>query len=172
MKSSEIFEVCHSRYRSLRSCLRDNAGHVKSLAVETPSEGYRWRPSRARACEYVADFERIGRNALRRPQWGGRLRVFEAYFLEGVEYRRAIRLIGAAEGTFDYWFQEIKRTLGAEYSRTGLFPPSSYFQACNRSVATSRKPAVSAGDLGRGAGSLNSVRIAEIGAGATESARS
>jgi hypothetical protein len=39
--------------------------------------GYSWRPARGRACEYIADFERIGRDALRRPEWKGRLKLFE-----------------------------------------------------------------------------------------------
>lgn len=131
MKSSEIFEVCHSRYCWLRGEANDREGRIRPPALEKPANGYSWRPSRARGCEYVADFERIGRHALRRPEWKGRLKLFETYFLGGVEYRRAIRLVGVAEGTFDYWFREVKRTLGTEFVRTGLFPPSRYFQARN-----------------------------------------
>ena len=128
MKASEMFEVCHSRYRSLRAHLGQGTGELASIGLDKPTNGYSWRPDRARACEYVADCERIGRHGLRRAEWKGRLRLFEIYFLQGAEYRRAISLVGVAEGTFDYWFQEVKRTLGAEYSRTGLFPPSRYFQ--------------------------------------------
>lgn len=131
LKTSEIFEVCHSRYRWHRSETNDREGRIRPPALDKPTDGYSWRPSRARACEYVADFERIGRHALRRPEWKGRLKLFETYFLEGVEYRRAISLVGVAEGTFDYWFREVKRALGAEFLRTGLFPPSRYFQARN-----------------------------------------
>ena len=127
MKSSEIFEVCHSRYRGLRHWLEDATGQVRALDLDKPSEGYRWRPDRSRACEYIADFERIGRQTLRRQEWKGRLRLFETYFIRDVEYRQAIGLVGVAEGTFDYWFQEVKRAVGAEYSRTGLFPPTRYF---------------------------------------------
>jgi hypothetical protein len=127
MKSSEVFEVCHSRYRGLRHWLEDATGQVRALDLGKPSEGYRWRPDRSRACEYIADFERIGRHTLRRQEWKGRLRLFETYFIRNVEYRQAIRLVGVAEGTFDYWFREVKRAVGAEYSRTGLFPPTRYF---------------------------------------------
>lgn len=127
MKASEIFDVCHGRYRSLRDCLTDSRGAVRSIALDTPSSGYQWRPTRARACEYMADFERIGRHALRRPEWKGRLRLFEVYFLNTCEYRTAIWQLGIAEGTFDYWYREVKRALGAEFSRTGLFPPAQYF---------------------------------------------
>lgn len=142
MKSSEMFEVCHARYRVLRGRLKDEAGEVQSLELDKPASGYFWRPTRARACEYVADFERIGRHALRRAEWKGRLRLFETYFLAGVEYRRAISLVGVAEGTFDYWFQQVKRTLGAEFSRTGLFPPSEYFRVRNRALKVCEREAV------------------------------
>ena len=54
---------------------------------------------RARACEYVADFERIGRHALRRAEWKGRLKLFNIYFVHSVEYRSAISLVGVAEGS-------------------------------------------------------------------------
>jgi len=127
MKSSDVFDVCHKRYRGLRGWLKEAAGQVRSLDLDTPSAGYQWRPERSRACEYMADFERIGRHALRRPEWKGRLKLFDVYFIGGIEYRQAIGLVGVAEGTFDYWFQEVKRAVGAEYSRTGLFPPTRYF---------------------------------------------
>jgi hypothetical protein len=97
--------------------------------LDSPSSGYQWRPVRSRACEFVADFERIGKQALRRPQWKGRLKLFEIYFLHAMEYRDAIKLVGVAEGTFDYWLQEVKRAVGRELSRCNLFPPSKYFQA-------------------------------------------
>jgi hypothetical protein len=127
MKSADIFDACHGRYRGLREWLADSTGSVRSLDFEKPSAGYLWRPDRVRACEYVADFERIGRQSLRRPEWKGRLKLFNVYFLRGADYRRAVRMVGVAEGTFDYWYREVKRTIGAQFSRTGLYPPSRYF---------------------------------------------
>jgi hypothetical protein len=127
MKATEIFDECLGRYRGLREWLADSTGAVRSLDLDKPSSGYHLRPSRARACEYVADFERIGRQALRRPEWKGRLKLFEIYFLHEMEYRRAIRLVGVSEGTFDYWYREVKRALGREFSRTGIYPPARYF---------------------------------------------
>lgn len=127
MKAREVFDVCHGRYRGLKEWLEETTGQIRALDLGSPSEGYQWRPGRVRASEYVADFERIGRRALRRHEWKGRLKLFEIYFLHSVEYRRAISLVGVAEGTFDYWMTEVKRALGSEYARTGLFPPSLYF---------------------------------------------
>jgi hypothetical protein len=85
VKAAEIFEVCHARYRNLREWLTDANGSVRSLDLDKPSEGCQWRPDRACACEYIADFERIGRQALRRPEWKGRLRLFNIYFLHSIE---------------------------------------------------------------------------------------
>src|SRR5271154_1029434 len=129
MKPAEMFNDCYGRYRGLREWMNDSTGSVRSLDFEKPSAGYLWRPDRARACEYVADFERIGRHALRRAEWKGRLKLFEIYYLHSVEYRSAISLVGVAEGTFDYWMAEVKRAVGREMSRTGLFPPSRYFRS-------------------------------------------
>jgi hypothetical protein len=128
MKSIEVFDECHKRYRGLSKWVADSEGSVRSLELDKPSAGYQWRPVHARACEYIADFERIGRRALRRPEWKGRLKLFNVYFLRGAEYRRAIKLVGVAEGTFDYWYREVKRSVGTEFSRTGLYPPSRYFR--------------------------------------------
>lgn len=131
MKAVEMFDECHARFRRLREQLAGSTGSIRSVSMDRQSTGYQWRPERTRACEYVADFERIGRHALRRPEWKGRLKLFDVYFLRGVEYRQAISMVGVSEGTFDYWFREVKRALGAEFSRTGLFPPSRYFRALN-----------------------------------------
>lgn len=40
-----------------------------------------------------------------------------------------------AEGTFEHWFREVKRSVGTEFSRTGLFPPGRYFQSRGSAAA-------------------------------------
>lgn len=125
MKPKEIFEACHGRYKTMRGFL---GGHVGALDWERPSESYHWRPERARAEEYVADFERIGERALRRPEWRGRRKLFQIYFLRGFEYRRAITLCGVSPSTFDYWMSEVKKICGRAFARAGLFPPGDYFR--------------------------------------------
>jgi hypothetical protein len=124
----EIFDECHGRYRSLAEWLEEGSGQLRAVALDAPpSGGYQWRPQRGRAGEFVADFQRIGRQALRRPEWKGRLKLFEIYFLHSMEYREAINLVGVSAGTFDYWVQEVKRATGKEFARCGLYPPSRYF---------------------------------------------
>ncbi len=123
MKATEVFDKCYGCYRSLREWLKDSAGTVPSIDLENPSAGYQWRPEPGRACEFIADFERIGRRALAHAEWKGRLKLFNVYFVRGADYRRAVRLVGVNESTFDYWYKEIKRSLGTEFSRTSLFSP-------------------------------------------------
>ncbi len=125
MKPKEIFEVCHTRYKTLRGFLN---GHVAALDWERPSESYHWRPEHSRAEDYVADFERIAERALRRPEWRGWLKLFRIYFVRGFEYRRAITLCGVSPSTFDYWMAEVKKTCGRDFARAGLFPPGDYFR--------------------------------------------
>jgi hypothetical protein len=129
MKAAGIFDICQGRYRGLVEWMADSTGSVRALTLGMSSSGCQWRPERARASEYVADYERIGRHALRRPAWSGRLKLFEIYFPQAVEYRRAIALVGVAPGTFDFWIGEEKRAVGRECSGTGLFPPTPYFHS-------------------------------------------
>jgi hypothetical protein len=127
MRPQDVFEVCLERYRGLRDWVGRGIGAVQ-LDVPAASGGYQWRPDRARAADYVADFERAGQRVLARPNWKGRRRLFEIYFCRGVEYRRAIAMVGVSTGTFDWWVSEIKKTVGRELGRAGLFPPSRYFR--------------------------------------------
>ena len=129
MKAAEIFNECYAPYRVLREWLKNSAGTVPAIDLENPSAGYQWRPEPGRACEYIVDFDRIGRRALSHSEWKGRLKLFNVYFVRGADYRRAVRLVGVGESTFDYWYKEIKRSLGREFSRAGLHPPSQYVQA-------------------------------------------
>jgi hypothetical protein len=127
MKPSDIFDDCFRRYRGLREWLADSTGSVRSLDFQKGSGGYLWRPDRARACDFVTDFERIGRQSLRRPEWKGRLKLFNAYFVLGADYKQAVRLTGVGASTFDYWYRETKRSVGREFARAGLYPPWRYF---------------------------------------------
>ncbi len=137
IKAKEVCDACYGRYRSLHDWLEDTTGKVRAIDLESPSPGYSRRPARGRACEYIADFERIGRDALRRPQWKGRLKLFEIYYLHAMEYENAIKLVAVADGIFDYWMAEVKRAVGREFSRCGLFPPIAIF-SCLACGATDR----------------------------------
>ena len=132
----DMFDECRERYGKLRAWLADSGGAIRAIELGQPFSGYMWRPTRARACEYVADFERIGREALARRDWRGRRKLFDACFVRELEYRRAVRYVGVSEGTFDYWFKEVKRAAGREYGQKKLFPPWRYFLRRNEAPET------------------------------------
>jgi hypothetical protein len=125
MKTREIFDVCLARYRSLGKGI---GRKMASVDLARASNGYVWRPENVRAAEYIADFEAAGARALRRPEWKGRRKVFVIYFLSELEYKRAIKLAGVSENTFEYWASQVKNAVGRECARVGLFPPQKYFR--------------------------------------------
>lgn len=125
VKTREIFDICLARYRSLGKGIGNK---MAAVDMTRPSNGYLWRPENVRASEYVADFEAAGTRALRRSEWKGRRKLFVIYFLSELDYKRAIKLVGVSENTFEYWASQVKNAVGRECARVGLFPPQEYFR--------------------------------------------
>lgn len=126
MRTHNVFDVCLAQFKRLRAA---TGGSIAAVDLGKPSKGYLWRPEPSRAVEYVADFEKAAARALRSPEWKGRRKVFWLYFSRGIEYRRAAILVGVSNGTFDYWIKDVKKAVGRECVRVGLYPPARYFQA-------------------------------------------
>ena len=108
------------------ACASTTANACSQIFLSTVAK-HQWRPQPGRACEYVLDFERIGRRTLGRSEWKGGLKPFNVYFVRGADYRHAVRPVGVAESTFDCWYKEVKRSLGTEFSRTGRFSADALF---------------------------------------------
>jgi hypothetical protein len=75
------------------------------------------------------------------------------------DYRRAV---GVAERTFDYWYAEVKRTVGHEFARKQLFPAWRYFLHRNETPATAHAIVTDA------APRLKQIRAGAIGGGEKE----
>ena len=130
------FEVCHELYEHFQIVLENRVSTIR--LDEHPKD--LWHPDRLpKVSEYVADFALVGRRALSRPMWKRRLKLFEVYFLQGMPYKRAIALVGVPEGTFNWWVDEIKRHVGRELKRAGLFPPRRYFREPTNGIAVPEK---------------------------------
>jgi hypothetical protein len=56
-----------------------------------------------------------------------RMAMFRVYYLGGAEYQAARRHLGISEFTWSNWADEIRRAVGRELTRAGVFPPSKYF---------------------------------------------
>ncbi len=66
----------------------------------------------------------------RAPQFprASRLILFRMYYLGGAEYHAARRVLGISERTWSDWAEEIRRRVGDELIRAGMYPPGRYFK--------------------------------------------
>ncbi|HXP78282.1 MAG TPA: hypothetical protein VN976_00110 [Verrucomicrobiae bacterium] len=63
-----------------------------------------------------------------RPFRASRMAMFRVYYLGGADYHAARRHLGISELTWADWAEEIRRLVGRELTRAGVFPPSKYFR--------------------------------------------
>jgi hypothetical protein len=142
MLATFAFDVCHDVYLAAREAIDTR---VATLNAESSGK-YVWRPDRMpRLAEYVCDFARAGERALgfhlveekkkgsqaeARPTLirASRMAMFRVYYLGGAEYQAARRHLGISELTWADWAEEIRRDVGRELTRAGIFPPSRYFR--------------------------------------------
>ena len=64
----------------------------------------------------------------RGPFRASRMAMFRVYYLGGADYQAARRHLGISEVTWADWAEEIRREVGRELTRAGVFPPSKYFR--------------------------------------------
>ncbi len=57
-----------------------------------------------------------------------RMAMFRLHYLGGAEYQAARRQMGISEITWADWADEIRRRVGNELTRAGMFPPAKYFR--------------------------------------------
>ena len=63
-----------------------------------------------------------------KPFRASRMAMFRVYYLGGADYQAARRHLGISELTWADWAEEIRRDVGRELTRAGVFPPSKYFR--------------------------------------------
>lgn len=149
MLATFAFDVCHDVYRAAREAIDTK---IPILNMEASGK-YLWRPDRMpRLAEYVCDFERAGERALGGGidtcgNGTGKIRVaagrvsasrtalFRMYYLGGAEYGAARRHLGISEITWADWAEEIRRSVGRELTRAGVFPPAKYFRESTAKAA-------------------------------------
>jgi len=153
MLATFAFDVCHDVYRAAREAID---AKIPTLNAEASGK-YQWRPDRMpRLAEYVCDFARAGERALGVDSFEGkskgrqaeacpplkpfraspsqnafrasRMAMFRVYYLGGADYHAARRHLGISELTWADWAEEIRRLVGRELTRAGVFPPSKYFR--------------------------------------------
>lgn len=123
--AKRIFSLCHDRYARLREwklLTEDPKGpRIRVVRLDRIAD-HNWRPTGPQATLFMIDFERLGHEALRAcPKWGKRDELFETYFVQGFGYRESIRILGVCDGTWDYWYQEVKKICGRHFIRMRLW---------------------------------------------------
>ena len=63
-----------------------------------------------------------------RTRRASRMAMFRVYYLGGADYQAARRHLGISELTWADWAEEIRKLVGRELTRAGVFPPSKYFR--------------------------------------------
>ena len=120
MKPSTAFDICHEVYASAREIMNSRMATMQMAQASK----FLWRPDlRPRLVEYVADFARAGERALA----PSRLILFRLFYLGGCGYELARQRMGLSEIGWTNWTDEIRRDVGRELLRVGIFPPSRYF---------------------------------------------
>jgi hypothetical protein len=121
MKPATAFDICHEVYAAAREMVNSRMATIQMAEASK----FLWRPDlRPRLMEYVADFSRAGERALS----PSRLILFRLYYLGGCEYQLARQRMGLSETGWVNWTDEIRRDVGRELLRSGIFPPSRYFR--------------------------------------------
>jgi hypothetical protein len=128
MKTEFAFDICWEIYKGAREVLETKRG-LYAFELSSTNEKYLWRPDiRPRLAEYVADFALAGAAALEEPKFASRLVLFRIYHLAGADYHRARHFLGLSEYTWSQWVDQIRRRIGKELLRRGIFPPRKYFK--------------------------------------------
>jgi hypothetical protein len=129
LKPAVAFDVCHEVYLAAREIVNS---HKPTIELEQVSK-FVWRPDiRPRMVEYVADFALAGERALA----PSRLILVRLHYLGGCPYELARQRMGLSELGWTKWTDEIRRDVGRELLRAGIFPPSRYF----REMSTEQVP--------------------------------
>jgi hypothetical protein len=149
MTEREYFDFCWERYVRVREWRQENGARIRIVRMDRLPPDGNWHPSALQATLFMGDFENHARRALRgdppiaastkaadrrhfrRDELNGRLQLFEVYFVQGVEYREAIRILQVPQGTFDYWFEEVKKICGHEFSAVNLLAAAGPQSASN-----------------------------------------
>jgi len=128
VKPELAFDVCWEVYRGAREVLEAKRG--MSAMDWKEATKFLWRPDfRPRLAEWVADFALAGQAALEGPDFASRMVLFRLYYLGLAPYENTRHFLGLGEQSWVNWSEEVRRRVGKELLRRGMFPPRKYFGA-------------------------------------------
>lgn len=123
--------MCFGLYECLRDLARERISTSGASLESGVPQSHSIRPHRLpRAADFMADFACAGQAVLS----PSRLVLFRLYYLGGCEYPSARGQIGLSEIGWSNWTEEVRRKVGKELLRRGVFPPKRYFREPSTSV--------------------------------------
>lgn len=121
VKPELAFDVCWEVYHGAREVLEAKRG-LGALDLKEATK-FLWRPDfRARINEWVADFALAGQAALESPEYASRMVLFRLHYLGLTPYENARHFLGLSEQGWVNWSEEVRRRVGKELLRRGMFP--------------------------------------------------
>lgn len=130
MRARDIFDLCLLRVRECQAMeARVTAIRPDACAKDGP-------PQVGNApAEYVADFQICGRRAIDGRKWDvsrtKKYTLFQLYFVADGKAKQVQQELQISERTLYRWASEVKRVVGPELARAGLWPPRVYRQKTN-----------------------------------------
>src|SRR5262249_60423212 len=127
VKAELAFDVCWDVYKNAREVLETKRGISALKWAE--STKFLWRPDiRPRLNDFVADFTKAGEFALANAPLASRMVLFRMYYLGLAPYDRVRHFLGLSEHTWVDWTEDLRRRVGKDLLRRGMFPPRKYFR--------------------------------------------
>lgn len=124
MRPADAFEITHERYQQCKQ-LTVKLGAINPAAC-AKQETQR-APQITKVMAFCLDFELAGGKALKGHQ--KRLLMFQFHFCGQGDKERTKKALRIGESTFWYWSGEIKKAVGRELRKRGLYPPGNYFNS-------------------------------------------
>jgi hypothetical protein len=122
--AERAFVECWAAYRSSVSSL----GYIRTVTpFDRETRPLYSRRGQVRAIDFIIDFECIGCKSVTRPDWGGRRQLFESYVLRCEPYSAVKMTLGITRGTMNRWLGQIRRIVGKEIVKRGLWPVDLYY---------------------------------------------
>jgi hypothetical protein len=113
-------------YRGAREVLEAKRG-MSAMDWKEATKFLWWPDFRPRLAEWVADFALAGQAALDGPDRASRMMLFRLYYLGLAPYEKTRHFLGLSEHSWVNWSEEVRRRVGKEVLRRGMFPPRKYF---------------------------------------------
>lgn len=121
------FDKCHEVYRACwDECYVKR--HMQAVTMEAFKKS-NWKPDRKpRPEDFLADFAIAGETALAGEGFHSRLILFRAHYVSLAPWESVRHFLGLSEMGWVRWTEDIRKVVGSELVRRGVYPVKAYFE--------------------------------------------